>query len=177
MIVSTVVAVSGIGLAYTIYYKKKISAEALGAKLRPIYKLLYNKYYIDEIYDLIIIKPVLKFARMNWWFDANIIDGLVNFTGWITVKWADLKMLFDKYIIDGAVNGIGHVCMAGSWLLKFIQTGRVQFYTLIVIAVSIMVVMYKIAPDGAVWFLAGILVIAFLRMIFRISRPERAEIK
>ncbi|MCP4705742.1 MAG: NADH-quinone oxidoreductase subunit L, partial [candidate division Zixibacteria bacterium] len=100
MVVSTIVAVSGIGLAYTMYYKKKISADGLMNKFKPLYTLLLNKYYFDEIYDKIIIKPILTFTRMMWWSDANIIDGLVNFMGWLTVKWADAKMLFDKYIID-----------------------------------------------------------------------------
>jgi len=49
MLISTVVAVSGIGLAYAMYYKKAISPDTIVAKFKPIYTLLYNKYYFDEL--------------------------------------------------------------------------------------------------------------------------------
>jgi NADH-quinone oxidoreductase subunit L len=175
MIVSTIVAVSGILLAYTIYYKKKISADSLMEKFRPLYRILYNKYYIDEIYDTIIIKPTLALTRGMWWYDANIIDGLVNFSGWITVKWADAKMWFDKYIIDGTVNGLGYLCMAGAWLLKFIQSGSVQFYTLMIMAGAIGVVIYKVTPGGLYGFLGGLILMALIRLLLRFNRPPAVE--
>ncbi len=171
MLVSTIVAVSGIGLAYLIYYKKKISADAIVHKFKLLHTILYNKYYFDEIYDFILITPILGFARVLWWFDANIIDGLVNLTGWATVKWADLKMWFDKWIIDGAVNGTGYICLSGAWLLKYVQTGSVQFYLLIIAAASIGLVVYRVTPEGFYYYLAGLIIIALSRLLSRMFRP------
>jgi NADH-quinone oxidoreductase subunit L len=168
MLISTIVAVSGIGLAYLIYYRKQISADALAERFKPIYTTLYNKYYIDEIYDAVIIKPLLGLTNVLWWFDANIIDGLVNFTGWLTVKWADLKQWFDQYIVDGAVNGVGYVCMAGSWLFRYLQNGSVQFYTLVVIAAAIGTVIYRATPTGFYYYLAGLVIVALARLLPRI---------
>jgi NADH-quinone oxidoreductase subunit L len=173
MLVSTIVAVSGIGLAYMMYYKKKISPDAIVEKFKPIHTLLYNKYYFDEIYNYILIAPLMGFTRVLWWFDANIIDGLVNLTGWATVKWADIKMWFDKWIIDGAVNGLGYICMAAAWLLKYLQTGSVQFYTLIVAAASIGMVIYRITPSGFYYYLAGLVIVALTRLLSRMLRPVR----
>jgi NADH-quinone oxidoreductase subunit L len=175
MLVSTVVALSGIALAYTIYYKGHISADALMQRFKPLYTLLYNKYYIDEIYDAIIIKPLLGFTNVLWWFDANVIDGLVNFTGWLTVKWADLKQWFDAHIVDGAVNGVGYICMAGSWLFKYIQSGSVQFYTLVVIAGAIGIVIYRVTPEGFYYYLAGLLILLASRLLARVVRTERVK--
>ncbi|MCX6830296.1 MAG: NADH-quinone oxidoreductase subunit L [candidate division Zixibacteria bacterium] len=168
MLISTIVAVSGIGLAYLIYYRKQISADALAERFKPIYTTLYNKYYIDEIYDAVIIKPLLGLTNVLWWFDANIIDGLVNFAGWLTVKWADLKQWFDQYIVDGAVNGVGYVCMAGSWLFRYLQNGSVQFYTLVVIAAAIGTVIYRATPTGFYYYLAGLVIVALARLLPRI---------
>jgi NADH-quinone oxidoreductase subunit L len=175
MILSTVVALSGIGLAYLIYYKKKFSADAIAEKLKPLYTLSYNKFYFDEIYDAVIIKPVLGFAGFLWRFDANVIDGLVNFAGWITVKWSDLKQWFDAHIVDGAVNGAGYICMAGAWFFKYIQNGSVQFYTLIVIAAAVGAVIYRVTTEGFYYYLAGLIIMLFARLLAKTLRTERAN--
>ncbi len=175
MVVSTIVAVSGIGFAYLVYYRKKVSADALAEKFGFFYKLSFNKFYFDELYDYIIIGPVLGFARAMWWFDANIIDGLVNFTGWFTVKWADVKMWFDKWIIDGIVNGLGYLCMGGAWILKFIQSGSVQFYTLMIMAGATGLVIYRVTPEGFLYYLAGIILVALSRLLAKMVRPARAK--
>ncbi len=175
MVVSTIVAVSGIGFAYLVYYRKKVSADALAEKFSFFYRLSFNKFYFDELYDYIIIGPVLGFARAMWWFDANIIDGLVNFTGWFTVKWADVKMWFDKWIIDGIVNGLGYLCMGGAWVLKFIQSGSVQFYTLIIMAATTGLVIYRVTPEGFLYYLAGIILVALSRLLAKMVGPARAK--
>ncbi|MFH2034938.1 MAG: NADH-quinone oxidoreductase subunit L [Candidatus Zixiibacteriota bacterium] len=175
MIISTAVALFGIGMAYLIYYKKSISADAIAEKIKPLYKFSYNKWYIDELYEAAIIGPTLAFTRFLWWFDANIIDGLVNFIGWLTVKWSDLKMWFDKYIIDGAVNGAGYICQTGGWFLKFLQSGSVQFYTMIVIASTICIVIYKITPRGALAYAICLVFVALLRIFFKMIRPAGVE--
>jgi NADH-quinone oxidoreductase subunit L len=175
MIISTAVAVSGIALAYLMYFKKVFSPDAVVERLRVIHTILYNKYYFDEIYDAVIIKPALGFADVLWWFDAHIIDGLVNFSGWMTVKWADLKMLFDKYVIDGAVNGIGYVCLAGSWLFRFLQSGSVQFYTLVVFATVMGAVIYKVNADRFYYYLAGVVIFTLAGLILKPIFTERVK--
>ncbi len=139
MLISTIVAGSGIVLAYLIYYKERISADRLAEKFRPLYTLLYNKYYFDEIYQFLIINPLLKFADFMWTFDARIIDGAVNGTAWLTILWSNVKLWFDTWIVDGAVNGSGWLVRQGARILRFLQSGSMQFYvlfTLIIIVVT-----------------------------------------
>ncbi len=176
MFASTVVALSGIYLAYLVYHKKAISADALRMRFLPLHTVLYNKYYIDEIYEYLIIQPTMAFARGLWWFDAHIIDGLVNFTGWLTVKWSDLKQLFDVYIVDGAVNGVGRLFMVLSWIFRYFQTGRVQFYALVVVASAVGVVIFKVTPEGFYYYLGGVLVIAFVSLFLRQNRSEEVDL-
>jgi NADH-quinone oxidoreductase subunit L len=143
MIISTIVGVSGIVMAWLIYYKKTFSADQLAERFKPIYTLLYNKYYFDELYDLIIVRPILAFGRFMWSFDAHVIDGLVNGAAWLTMVWSDIKMWFDKWIIDGAVNGAGWVVSQASAGLRFIQNGIVQFYVLFIAIVIVVIGWFK----------------------------------
>jgi len=71
--VSTVVSLIGIGWAYLLYMA--------GVKVpvfAPLHRLLSNKYYIDEIYDTIFVKPTLKLCGLFFRFDAGVVDGFVN---------------------------------------------------------------------------------------------------
>ncbi|MCX6825794.1 MAG: NADH-quinone oxidoreductase subunit L [candidate division Zixibacteria bacterium] len=175
MLASTVVALSGIGLAYMIYYKQRFSADALAEKFKPLHTLLYNKYYIDEFYNIVIIQPLLKFTDFLWWFDAHIIDGLVNFVGWLIIKWADIKQWFDQYIVDGAVNGMGYACMAGARLFRYLQNGSLQFYTLIVIGSAVGLIIYRVTSRGFIYYLLGASIMVLIRSIIRTSGMEKAS--
>ena len=170
MIIATIVGLSGIGLAYLIYYKKTISAEKIGHTFRPVYTLLFNKYYFDEIYQKLIIDPIMAFARFMWTFDARVIDGAVNGTAWATILWSDIKEWFDTWIVDGAVNGAGWLVQQWSHLLRFIQTGNVQFYALFIAMFAVLFGLTKVEfasptyawPKMTVIFLAGLLLLALV---------------
>jgi NADH-quinone oxidoreductase subunit L len=130
MIISTIVAGSGIFLAYLMYYRGTISPVAMAQRFKPIYTLLYNKYYIDEIYDAVIVQPTYRLADFLWSFDAVIVDGLVNLHGSVTVGLSAVKLWFDTYIIDGTANGLGIVVGAASSVLRLMQSGRLAHYLL-----------------------------------------------
>jgi NADH-quinone oxidoreductase subunit L len=188
MIVSTVVATSGIGLAYLVYYRRVISADSVAAKFAPLYKLLYNKYYIDEIYEVILLKPILAFADFMWKFDARVIDGLVNGAAWFTILWSDIKQWFDTWIVDGAVNGAGWIVRTGARAGRFLQTGKMQFYVLFTLAALVVLGLskYELAfveygfPVMALMFALGVTVLAgIVRLMSSRRRPaetfEREE--
>ncbi|MBM2825182.1 MAG: NADH-ubiquinone oxidoreductase chain [Dehalococcoidales bacterium] len=101
-------AVAGMGMfvAYAMYSAKWLSAERIGAAFRPLYTLLYHKYFFDELYENILVKKAL-------------IGGL--FVG---------VEKFDKYGVDGAVNGLARGTMAGGKVLRQAQTGQLQLYGL-----------------------------------------------
>ncbi len=142
-IVSSIVGLSGIGLAYLMYIKKSISADKIAEKFKPLYNLFWNKWYFDEIYQAAIIDPIMTFGRWMWTFDGKIIDGAVNGMATLTMWWADVKMWIDKWIIDGAVNGAGFIVrMAGS-VLKYLQTGRMQFYLILSMILVIVMILLK----------------------------------
>lgn len=145
MIVATLVALSGIYLAYLMYYKGSISPEKLKNKFSFIYKVLYNKYYFDELYNAIIIKPLFKLADFLYKkFDLGVIDWLVNAVGDFIVFLSWLKERFDTLIVDGAVNGLGYVVRGTGAGMRKVQTGQLQNYAFIIFFGIVLIILLKL---------------------------------
>ena len=138
------VALSGIGLAYIIYVKKAISAEALGRAFKPIYIFLYNKWYFDELYMAVVINPVYWFMEVLFKFDQLIIDGMVNGFGKLTLFTSWLNERFDTYVVDGAVNGAGYMSMLFGRNIRKIQTGQLQTYALYIFLGAVVFMFIKL---------------------------------
>ena len=113
MVVSVAVALLGIFLATRIY-KKKTTLAQNEASLGGAYKLAYNKFYVDELYDNAIVQPTYGISRNFLW------------------KIVDVK------VIDGVVNGLGNITGYGGQWLRKIQTGIVQNYA-VMISVGLLV--------------------------------------
>jgi NADH-quinone oxidoreductase subunit L len=131
---SVLVATIGWAIAYALYYKDNafVRATRWATSFSFPHRVLANKYYVDEFYNATVIRFTLVLARVLWWFDANIVDGLVNLTRHITVfAFGHGSSLFDKYIVDGAVNGVASVAQGGSRALRRAQNGLVQNYALV----------------------------------------------
>ena len=144
MFTSVFVGILGISLAFFIYYKKLIPVEKIVNSIPSLYKILINKYYVDEIYDKIIIKPVIKLAGVFAKFDLKVIDGAVNGSGFMTLLISKLQDLFDRIVVDGAVNGVGWITTKTGNVLKLIQTGFIQNYMLIVAGGIIILIVLKL---------------------------------
>ena len=85
-VLSTVIAIAGAVLAILMYKTKPlISPETLGNLLSPLHTLLLRKYYIDELYENLVVEKVYYqgIAQISEWFDNNIIDRIADMTGWI----------------------------------------------------------------------------------------------
>lgn len=144
MFISLVVALSGIGLAYLMYVKKSISAEAMGRAFKPIYTFLYNKWYFDELYMAVVINPVYWFMEVLFKFDQLVIDGIVNGFGKLTLFTSWLNERFDTYVVDGAVNGAGYISMFFGRNIRKIQTGQLQTYALYVFLGAVVFMFIKL---------------------------------
>jgi NADH-quinone oxidoreductase subunit L len=80
--ISLLTAIAGIVLAWVIYGKKLLTAEAVGKRFQPLYQLFSHKYWMDELYERLIVNKLLinGLFRAFHWFDANAVDGAVNST-------------------------------------------------------------------------------------------------
>jgi NADH-quinone oxidoreductase subunit L len=97
----------------------------------PLYKVLLNKWYVDEIYDFLFIRGLsLGGGGLMASFDQKVVDGGVNGAGWMTRMLSRATMLWDTYIVDGLVNLTAFLVKAFSFPMRFVQTGFTQSYAL-----------------------------------------------
>jgi NADH-quinone oxidoreductase subunit L len=102
---SVLVALAGFAVAYLLHARRPELAVAWRTRIRPIHALVEHKYYIDELYDLVIVRPALALARF-------------------------LNDVVETRVIDGAVNAVADFFMIEAREFRLIQTGRVRSYAL-----------------------------------------------
>jgi NADH-quinone oxidoreductase subunit L len=146
MLLSILIAFSGIGLAVLMYLQKRISADDIAAKLALPYKLSLNKFFVDETYQRYLINPSLILARMIAFFDWEIYDKyIVNGFGKVT-EWFSrvVGIRWDYDILDQQiVDGVGRTTGFFSARLRLVQTGKVQNYLVWVLAGVIMIYVFQ----------------------------------
>jgi NADH-quinone oxidoreductase subunit L len=139
---SVAVAFFGIFLAWLMYFKKSIAPERFSGILAGVpHRVIFNKYYIDEIYEATVIRGTLVVAGILAVFDRVVVDGVVNGAAWVVRQAAVLEGAFDKYIVDGAVNGVGAVSLWIGARARSVQTGHIYSY-LYAIVIGVVVVMF-----------------------------------
>ncbi len=120
----------------------------------PVFTILNNKYYFDEIYRGLFIYPTIWLADMCAKFDYDwVINPIVNFFGWFTQVVADGTAVYDEVAIDGYfVNGIPGLFSWFGGQLRLLQTGRAQNYLLILVLGFLLL----IAIFAAIFFGEGV---------------------
>ena len=105
-------------MAWVVYHKGWIDPEKMARRLGPLYRLSYNKFYIDEIYHALIVAPLLWWCRLCLSFDLNIIDGMVNLWGKIAKAGGDsLAVLQSGRVRDYLLfMSLGVIAFLGVWL-------------------------------------------------------------
>ena len=117
MIVSVIVALVGIYIAFLLYRKNPDIPGKIAARIKGFYKIVYHKYYVDEIYQALIITPLVKSSEFMWKF-------------------------FDDKVVDGSVNGVAAIFRGLGAELRRIQTGLVQNYALMMSIGIIVIIGY-----------------------------------
>ena len=107
MAISVIAGFSGIGLAYFMYLKRTDIPVKMAAQFRGAHRLLFNKYYVDELYSFLIVKPA-------FWIAKNVLIGVT-----------------DAKIIEAVVNGVPAAIGGFSRQLRKVQTGFLQHYATI----------------------------------------------
>jgi NADH-quinone oxidoreductase subunit L len=142
-LISIAVATFGLFLAYTFYMRKKEIPGKLAESWSGPHRVLYNKYYVDELYNATVVRGTLQSADGLYGFDARVVDGIVNGTARGTVISSIISNLTDMGLVDGAVNLVAAILAAFSKLARRVQTGLVQNYALLMlVGVFILVAFY-----------------------------------
>ena len=116
MAISTAAGVMGIALAWLMYVAKPALAESFAASMRGLYTLVYNKYFVDEIYGAAVVNPLVGGSRAVLW------------------KGVDVGL------IDGAANGVGARARNIGSVLRLMQSGNIRSYATWVLFGSVVLI-------------------------------------
>ena len=161
LLTSLVVALGGLLLGWLVYRRvRSLGLKAgeqltvpeqfvdpLARPLGPVYTVLQNKYYFDELYGKVFVKG--RSGSPNWLFrfdDLWVIDPIVDGVGKLGRRLSEIGHWFDTHIVDAAVNGIGAITGVGS-AVRVIQTGKAQNYLLVgLVTVSVLLGAFLLLP-------------------------------
>ena len=140
-------AMSGLLLACCIYWWRLIDAGEVRAMFEPIYRFLWHKWWFDELYDKVFIRPTLFIANVVAGFDINVIDWLIDnsakATRWFT---GGFDRWIDRTFVDGTVNWIARKVFAVGVWLRNVQTGHLRQYIVFIVVGT--VALYLLATFG-----------------------------
>jgi NADH-quinone oxidoreductase subunit L len=115
--------------AMLLYKDARSTAPArLKDRFLRIWTVVYNKYYVDELYQLVVLRPTVALARALSWFDGHVIDAIVNAVATVGRGFGRIDAAIDTYFVDGAVTLVAEATLAGGRALRRVQTGRIQTY-------------------------------------------------
>ena len=121
-------AAAGVFLAASMYVWKLISPTMVAAMFRPLYTLLANRWYFDEIYHALFVSPVLAVASLASNTDRGVIDRFIDGVAWAARQVAGIDAWIDRTIVDGLVNATASATWNAGLELKKLQTGHLRQY-------------------------------------------------
>jgi NADH-quinone oxidoreductase subunit L len=122
--ISVAAGLSGIALAYLFYVVRPGLADRLAGRLGWIYRLVYNKYFVDEVYDAAVVTPLIEKSS--------------------SVLWRGV----DAGVIDGSVNGVGSHARGAGAVLRLFQSGSIRSYAGWVVWGSVLALMAFVFMGG-----------------------------
>jgi NADH-quinone oxidoreductase subunit L len=107
--IGAAISIAGIGIAYWLYVLRPGTTAVLIRRLRPLHTFLVNKWYFDELIDILVVRPALAVGRF-----ANRV--------------------FERFVVDGLVTGTEETVRGASDIVRSVQNGFVRSYALLLIA-------------------------------------------
>jgi NADH-quinone oxidoreductase subunit L len=132
--IGTVIALLGIAAGAAVYRTRR-ATDPMERALGPVWGVLQHRYYIDDLYMATVVRPVRdRLSAAVYWTNQNILDGIVNGMALLARGFSGMVMWIDRTLIDGAVNAAANITGESGGLLKYLQSGNVQWYAVGVVA-------------------------------------------
>ena len=126
--------------AYSVYVMQKALPLPEGGWL---FRISYHEWYIDKIYNKLVVDPVLALGKFARWFDINIIDGFIHLLQRTGIACAGIADWIDRNIIDGLLHLIAAMVLGiGNFARRF-QGGKVQYYLFSMLAIILAIFLFK----------------------------------
>ena len=130
-LLGTAAAATGIFVGWRVY-RERSETDPLETLSPRGWRILQNRYYVDEAYMRFIVFPIRDrvSAAVNW-SNQVILDGAVNGAAWVARGFASFVNWVDRTFVDGFVNAVGGITGATGGLLRYLQSGNVQWYAVL----------------------------------------------
>lgn len=132
----TILNVFVIYFAYAVYVKRN---SYTFPQTSLLFKISYHEWYIDKIYNAIIVQPVLAISRSASWVDKNVIDGFINLLKSTVLMLSKITAWLDKYIIDGLLHLLTSITLGIGNFARNFQSGKIQYYLFSMLAIILAV--------------------------------------
>jgi NADH-quinone oxidoreductase subunit L len=152
-LVAIAMALVGFLLASAFYAWRILNPSDARDQFPRVYSFLLHKWWFDEIYDLLFVRPVLLVSRLIADIDKKVIDRFIDGLAVFTRRVADFDDLVDRYLVDGAINLMADWTYALGLTLRNIQTGRLREYVMLIVVGT--VVLFIMASFALRYALAG----------------------
>jgi NADH-quinone oxidoreductase subunit L len=141
VIVSIVVALGGLFLGWLVYARRPLQTgeqDPLVNALGPAHRFLNHKWYWDELYDRVFVKPTVWFSERVVYeiVDKGIIDGSLHLVARAFYTTGGYLKRFEETVISGGVDWVKDRFLEGAKEFRYLQTGKVQEYALISVFIA-----------------------------------------
>jgi NADH-quinone oxidoreductase subunit L len=140
LLTSVVVALGGLYLGWVVYKDARAGeADPLVNTLGGLYTVLRNKYYFDELYDFLFVRPAYWISETFTykWMDRGVIDGLLHMIARVMFSLGSIfRNWIDKPLVNGFADLVGETVKRLGRTFRFVQTGRVQQYMVMALVIA-----------------------------------------
>jgi NADH-quinone oxidoreductase subunit L len=148
--IASATALSGFLMATVFYGWRLLSADDVRRQFAPVYTFLINKWYFDELYNVLFVQPVFVVSSWASWIDRNVLDRLIDLLARGTIYLAKLDDTIDRAGIDYLVNLMANVTYSLGLSLRRVQTGQIRTYVMsIVLGTVVLFVVISFALNYA----------------------------
>jgi NADH:ubiquinone oxidoreductase subunit 5 (subunit L)/multisubunit Na+/H+ antiporter MnhA subunit len=138
------VAVAGIVGALIVYVWEWVSVHTLRRSLNVLYHATWNKWWFDELYDFIFVRPTLAIGRfIAYMLDRGLIDGFINSLAWVYRGGAAVvAVVGDRWIIDNFVDTVAEKTWDLGLSMRAVQTGRLRHYVMFIVVGTVVLFIF-----------------------------------
>jgi NADH:ubiquinone oxidoreductase subunit 5 (subunit L)/multisubunit Na+/H+ antiporter MnhA subunit len=126
-------ALGGFLLATMFYGWRYLDPAEVRSQFSQVYRFLWNKWWFDELYDVLFVKPSHLLGAVAAWLDKNVLDRIIDGSAKVTLVASRYDDWFDRLFVDGLVNWFGRWTHGVGLGLRRLQTGSVRQYAMFVV--------------------------------------------
>jgi NADH-quinone oxidoreductase subunit L len=132
-LVASGTALAGFLLALVFYGLRLVDADEARRQFAPLHSFLRNKWYFDELYEALLVRPAHFVARRVADLDKRVIDWAIDSSARLMRVFSLIDDLLDRYLVDGLVNWFAGWTWSVGLALRSVQTGRLRQYVMFIV--------------------------------------------